>query len=272
MDGRSFSGWKQDLSKVRHHAVGFFVDLPPGEAPDRKAMPSQLKVARVVVLERDTAAVVAEVVGFDRDPIGAPDEVDLETADLDVHLGARKAMAPAEAQEVILEIAARAFGFRPVNPVSRQLRLPRRTADQRRRNDAAKIGDGPRHRRHGDQVPNRDQPFPPTIGIAPFERSKRRAAMKLPTPRPSRDAVPGHPGCHQLPIRDHSMLPLSDLRNHNVERVDLFTHGVNKSTRPRVRPPRRRARPSVPGSRSPSLRALEGLMGRVRAREPGPGI
>lgn len=61
--------------------------------------------------------------------------------------------------------------------------------------------------------------------------------MQLPTSGSLSDAVPGHPSRSQLPICGDPMLSLRDSRDCAVERVDLFPHGVNKSTRHRTLPP-----------------------------------
>ncbi len=62
----------------------------------------------MVVLEGCLAAVVEVAVGFDHDPPVSPKEVNEIRTDPDVDLRARQPMAATEAQEVPLQVAARA--------------------------------------------------------------------------------------------------------------------------------------------------------------------
>ncbi|MGE0068059.1 MAG: hypothetical protein AB7T48_11985 [Solirubrobacterales bacterium] len=64
----------------------------------------------MVALEGDGAPVVVEEVGFYCDLLGAPDEVDLPSADPDVDLGAGEGVAGAEGEEGELQVVDRALG------------------------------------------------------------------------------------------------------------------------------------------------------------------
>ena len=52
-------------------------------------------------------------VDLDDQPVRPPEEVDLESVDLHVHLGLGKAVAPAEGEHPVLEFCASAVGFEP---------------------------------------------------------------------------------------------------------------------------------------------------------------
>jgi hypothetical protein len=64
-------------------------ELGSGVAVDGEAEAAEVHVASVVVLEGHGAAVVVVEVRFHGEATGAPEEVDLVAADLDVDLGRR---------------------------------------------------------------------------------------------------------------------------------------------------------------------------------------
>ena len=85
----------------------------------------------MVVLEGDAAVVVLVAVGFDREAVGAPEEVDGVGADGRVDLGGRQAVATDEGAEVPLELAASAVALQArVEAEAAMLRLADRLADE----------------------------------------------------------------------------------------------------------------------------------------------
>jgi hypothetical protein len=73
----------------------------------------------MVVVKAGAPAMEPVAVGFDHDARAAPEEVDLERADRDVHLRRREPVAPAEAKEKQLQVAAG-----PLNLLDRADRKP----------------------------------------------------------------------------------------------------------------------------------------------------
>jgi hypothetical protein len=119
----------------------------------------------VIVLEGDAAAVVPEIVGFDHDPLRAPGKVDRPFADASVHLRPGQAVVPAEAQEVPLEVAARAVGFDATpQPHVGELRLPDRPPEEPRSDGTAQVLDRPRRSGHRDAATDRDEGLGATLG------------------------------------------------------------------------------------------------------------
>lgn len=101
----------KDFAQIRNYQGWVVADLGSGVAADGVARAPEVQLALVVVLERNRAAVVVEEVGFDRDLLFGPKEVDLPLADLDVDRGAGQGVARAEAQEVELEVGASSLGL-----------------------------------------------------------------------------------------------------------------------------------------------------------------
>src|SRR5690606_898723 len=63
-------------------------DVPPGHAHDAQAQAEEVGVAPAVVLEAVARGVELEAVDLDDEPLPAPEEVHLVTADVDVQLAA----------------------------------------------------------------------------------------------------------------------------------------------------------------------------------------
>jgi hypothetical protein len=133
-----------------------FFEQSSGQAADSEAGGPQRELAGAVILEGDLAAVSAVSVGFDHQPGSAPEEVDGEVADPDVDLRRRYAMAPAEVEEVELEVAASATGSPPgarVEPVAAQLGFAGGAAEEVGVEvGRGEVGDGAGDRGHGDAV------------------------------------------------------------------------------------------------------------------------
>jgi hypothetical protein len=94
----------QGCGDVSDNASGFAFDLLVREAQDGVAELPEVEIASVIVLEGDRAAVVEERVGFHHHALLAPEEVDLEAAELDVGLGGRQLVAADECEEIFLEV------------------------------------------------------------------------------------------------------------------------------------------------------------------------
>src|SRR5690606_30519660 len=82
-------------------------DVPPGHAHDPQAQAEEVGVAPAVVLEAVARGVELEAVDLDDEPLPAPEEIHLVTADVDVQLGFRKARLPDECEEALLGLGAR---------------------------------------------------------------------------------------------------------------------------------------------------------------------
>jgi hypothetical protein len=66
----------------------------------------------MILLERERSPVVSIAIRLHDDTGVTPEEIDLQTGDLDVHLGGREAMTAAEGEEQVLELAAGGWSLR----------------------------------------------------------------------------------------------------------------------------------------------------------------
>jgi hypothetical protein len=89
---------------------GALGDLPPREPHHAPARERQCDVTLAIGLEGSWRAVVRVAVDLDDEQPCAPDEVDDVALDLDVGLRARDAVVVTEAEEALLELAARRYG------------------------------------------------------------------------------------------------------------------------------------------------------------------
>lgn len=121
----------QDFAQIRNDQGWVVADLGFGVAADTVTETTKVKVALMVVLEGDAAAVGGPAVGLDCNPLGAPEEVDGPAADTDVDLGPRQTVAATEREEVPLEVAAGAVApGATVERITGELRLADRAANE----------------------------------------------------------------------------------------------------------------------------------------------
>lgn len=106
----------------------------------------------MVVLEGDRASVVGEGVDLDYEALGAPKEIDLVAAELDVGLGGREVVVGAESEEVFLEVGALAFALYPFQVDSFELGLTLRATQEVRGNGAVEVVHGALDGGDGDAV------------------------------------------------------------------------------------------------------------------------
>lgn len=129
------------FADIYRDALWVLGDLAVGEAAEGVAVGVELELAGVVILEGLRAAVVAVAVGFDNQPLGAPEEVDLEAADSNVDLWPWEAMLLAEPQEEMLQLAPRRLGLFHTGPQPLYLCLSNCATVLGGRNHAREVGD-----------------------------------------------------------------------------------------------------------------------------------
>jgi hypothetical protein len=113
----------------------FLVQLLFGDMDHLLASRTEIEVPPPIVLEGRPPAVSGVPIGFDRQPLSAPIEVDEMRPHPHIDLGRRQAETSAKRKEVQLEIAAAAFAFCLfVDRQAEEVRLPDRAA-QRTRGD-----------------------------------------------------------------------------------------------------------------------------------------
>src|SRR4051794_30249213 len=108
----------------------------------------EVKLAVVVVLEGDGAAVVGPGVDLDHEPLLAPEEVDFPTAELDVDLWRRQVVATVESEEGGLEVAAGVIALDAVKAQPFVLGLANGATDEVRWNTAVEVFDRALDRGH----------------------------------------------------------------------------------------------------------------------------
>ncbi len=110
-------------------SIGFPFDLPFGESDDVEAPASQPQIPSSIILKGLPASVVEVGIGLHREPLSPPEEVDEVGADANVDLRRRQAMAPAEPEKCVLEVAASAVpGIFFADRQSEDVRLANRPA------------------------------------------------------------------------------------------------------------------------------------------------
>src|SRR6266536_6593106 len=93
-------------TKTSHNRTRLVLDLPPSEPKNLVAPKPKVGVPLPIVLEGPPSSVALPAIGFNRNVVVRPNEVDRVAPDLQVHVGKREPVLVAEPQEPPLELPA----------------------------------------------------------------------------------------------------------------------------------------------------------------------
>ena len=102
------------MSNICRHGSGVTRHLPPRITKDSVTGAAQIKVAPAVALHPRIGGMPINAVELDHRPLAPPEGINGMGADPHVHLGKRQAVAAAEVEEEVLELASGAGVFRAV--------------------------------------------------------------------------------------------------------------------------------------------------------------